>query len=569
MPSQEPTAASSRGASADYVVLALLAFCFLWNALYYSPYLVDDAFISLRYGWNLAAGEGLAYNPGEPVEGFSNFLWVLIQAAIFALGLPPITTLKLIGVSAGLGTLVASYALARRLFADLPGARLATGMSVGLLAFNTSVAVWSQAGLETVLLAFWIVTMCLRYEIELTQERPRPWSALLFGLAWMTRPEVPIYGLYFVVRRLVDLRARPLGRPDGLWLTAAAAVIVPYEAWGLWYFGQLLPTTHVAKVGESGLESLTNTRMLRQPSLAKFLTRQGVGFPALIALGITGCIVGRRRLPPVLWLVPLCGLVFVVYAKGDWMPRHRFFVPFLPVLCLTIGYGAAALREASRRLAAGPAVVAAILALLAADYTRVQLFAGEPGGWEDRANRDSKLPKQPRGLWFFDVPGQLGYREWPLENSALFLLANVPAGETVVMRDIGFPGFLGMNRIWDTAGLVTPTAARARRDRSDEMAEEMFAELLELRPAFFRLVLPSERSRHINWRIHEWLEGDPRASALYRRVRPRGEIKPSTTLVVYRRKGLVVPSYPERLAEALVRLPEYTRRARERLEDSP
>jgi arabinofuranosyltransferase len=40
-------------------------------------WLTDDAFISFRYARNLVEGHGLVYNPGERVEGYSNFLWTL------------------------------------------------------------------------------------------------------------------------------------------------------------------------------------------------------------------------------------------------------------------------------------------------------------------------------------------------------------------------------------------------------------------------------------------------------------------------------------------------------------
>ena len=43
---------------------------------------IDDAFISFpsRYAQNLAAGNGLVFNVGERVEGYTNFLWVILLA---------------------------------------------------------------------------------------------------------------------------------------------------------------------------------------------------------------------------------------------------------------------------------------------------------------------------------------------------------------------------------------------------------------------------------------------------------------------------------------------------------
>src|SRR5262245_65923196 len=54
------------------------------------PVTVDDAFISYRYADMLVRGEGLVYNAGERVEGYSNFLWVLIAALAISLGLDPL-----------------------------------------------------------------------------------------------------------------------------------------------------------------------------------------------------------------------------------------------------------------------------------------------------------------------------------------------------------------------------------------------------------------------------------------------------------------------------------------------
>ena len=48
----------------------------------------EDAFISFRFAYNLAHGAGLRFNLGEhvPVEGYSNFLWVLWSGLIEFLG---------------------------------------------------------------------------------------------------------------------------------------------------------------------------------------------------------------------------------------------------------------------------------------------------------------------------------------------------------------------------------------------------------------------------------------------------------------------------------------------------
>ena len=63
------------------VALALL----LLHAFRYD-FVADDAFITARYVRNLLAGEGLVYNPGERVEGFTSPLWAASLALLGALG---------------------------------------------------------------------------------------------------------------------------------------------------------------------------------------------------------------------------------------------------------------------------------------------------------------------------------------------------------------------------------------------------------------------------------------------------------------------------------------------------
>ena len=56
------------------------------HAWYFDP-VADDAYISLRYLESWLRGEGLVFNPGERVLGFSNALWVLALAPFGLAGL--------------------------------------------------------------------------------------------------------------------------------------------------------------------------------------------------------------------------------------------------------------------------------------------------------------------------------------------------------------------------------------------------------------------------------------------------------------------------------------------------
>ena len=62
-----------------FFVLFLLFFSYLFvSRCVELNFIQDDAYTSLRYAKNFAEGKGLVFNEGEKVEGYTNFLWVLI-----------------------------------------------------------------------------------------------------------------------------------------------------------------------------------------------------------------------------------------------------------------------------------------------------------------------------------------------------------------------------------------------------------------------------------------------------------------------------------------------------------
>ncbi len=91
--------------------LAVILTCLPWLALLgwlaaVSWFLTDDAFINFRYVRNLLEGHGLVFNPGERVEGYSNFLWTLELAFIWrTLGIPPEAAAPWLSVAFTAGTI--------------------------------------------------------------------------------------------------------------------------------------------------------------------------------------------------------------------------------------------------------------------------------------------------------------------------------------------------------------------------------------------------------------------------------------------------------------------------------
>ncbi len=129
-------------------------------------------------------------------------------------------------------------------------------------------------------------------------------------------------------------------------------------------------------------------------------------------------------------------------------------------------------------------------------------------------------------------------------------------------RAQSFVGFLTDNPIWDLAGLITPSVARARHDRGEEAQRLMCEELLALQPAYILLRWRSGPLAVVPKRIDQCLQDDPRTKVLYRR---RGG-GPLSDRIIYTRKKMARVDLEERVDAAIRGFPEYKLRARELLD---
>jgi len=234
----------SKGARAGswVSVVAVLCLCYACLVSLTWPYTMDDAYISLRYAAHLARGLGLTWNPGgEPVEGYSNFLWVLWMALASKIAPDPMVLTKLLGAALGLGTIVLLGREGRAVVGEdgyglLPSA---------FLALSPMFAFWAASGIEMPAFALALL---------LAWRWMRQGRTLLMGTAWaaaaLLRPEgVFLMGagilvfLGFALRRADRRAARCLALGAAITLLPVAA----YTGWRLVHFGTFFPNTVLAK----------------------------------------------------------------------------------------------------------------------------------------------------------------------------------------------------------------------------------------------------------------------------------------------------------------------------------
>ena len=146
----------------------------------YLKFIQDDAYITFRYVANYLNGDGLVFNIGERIEGFTNFGWTIYILLWGSLGFDYIAMAAYSGLIFGGLSLFLIFVIARDLFG--PDDRWFSLLALFLVAVNFSFAYWSPAGLETA--AFTLLTL-LSIRLYFWQLRcPWPSGSDLRALCW-------------------------------------------------------------------------------------------------------------------------------------------------------------------------------------------------------------------------------------------------------------------------------------------------------------------------------------------------------------------------------------------------
>jgi hypothetical protein len=427
------------------IILPVLWLLYLLNVLYWEDSTVDDAFISYRYSENLARGEGLTYNPGERVEGYSNFLWVLLHVLPSRLGLELIPVSRWLSIIAGM-ILLAVVILSLR---NNAGSPTLCGIMAGIyLSLNPFIGMWTMAGLETV----WY-SMLLTTGIFLLLEGKSLgwylWSAILLGLACLTRPE----GIFIVAslglsQILIAFSDRMVSRRQIAWGSVLVGLLGLFYIWRYLYYGELVPNTYYAKIGSqvSGLWREAGYIYVRQ-----FFLTSGWSFGLFILVGTSLSL--RLHFRKALgWLLPsLAGLYFGYHANGDWMPNFRLLVPIIPVLVILATRGFIYWREKLIRPGRLYSFRGLIPPFLAGGLLCLSLFRIYPLE-SVQVSLISGVKKKSSLLAYIGDRKNTGYNIY--RGAPEPALYHVRPGETIFLGDIGVVGYITNCTIVDANGLV-------------------------------------------------------------------------------------------------------------------
>ena len=449
------------------LVSLAVGFALVWDRLA----LFDDAYISLRYARNLTEGHGLVWNLGEPVEGYTNFLWTVLLA-----GLIRLTSVEapLLAIGASLVVFACNLGATASISRRLNGPNWFP-LAVPLLALHPVFVAYGSTGMET---GFCALLVLLQARALLEDGHRAVFLAGLAGIAaTLTRPD---HGLFYAVgsgvvgvevllrlRRDRDLLAaiKTVGA-----YSAPFAIYLAYLAWKLDFYGAILPNTYWAKSADQAWWS----QGARYTALFWFGT--GAWIPAVLAAVAAFWPGDRARVrfgAFTLGAVVLYDL-YVMKVGGDFM-FGRFFVSLLPLVLLSAGSLMARLTPMRAALACG---------LLLASTQGLDLFEGseERSGIVDENAYWRVEQLRPEVV--------LGSEHYKLGRFFRDELVSRGLQPTIGTGGIGQLGFYSRLPIIDSRGLTDPVVAKQplkQRTRPGHEKKAPRAYLLERQVRFLRL----------------------------------------------------------------------------------
>jgi hypothetical protein len=473
---------SRRGLITFALVTALVGLWYSW----YTDQVWEDALITLRHGENLLQGEGLVYNPGERVHGFTSPINVLLLTLckLVTPGPSYAATFWLYRVFTIVAFAGGGVFLLRALANLVPRWTPALWFAGLVYMFDLKSVAFSANGMETgfmLALVGWAMYLLTLRSPDVWMARGLCWA----GLMW-TRPD----GCVFIaVLSLVELLFLCQGRRWPFLQSFAksaglmAMLYSPWILWAWWYYGSPIPHTVIAK---ANVEFGPVDQVLRMfdelfPSTFKKAATafrpihfpEDPGNPWLPSLGWTRVISGLTK------VVGVVALLYWMFPVPDRFGR-AFSFGFL-LLCLYLSYLPIAY----------PWYFPPVMMLgLAALVRGVTTFVSSSTRWAATGIDPVWWRRLVITILVLLVLGQIGVfgiaaqeeqiRQEVVENECramvgAYIKEHGKPGDTVYLEPLGYVGYYSGMRMMDFPGLVSPKVVRIRREEAEKAEDKDLA----------------------------------------------------------------------------------------------
>jgi hypothetical protein len=246
--SKEPT--KIYGKYISYILFSVTILTAFYSA-YKLHWLCDDAFITFRYSLNLSKGLGPVYNSGEAVEGYTNFLWMILISSGISMGVSPERFSQGLGLLSFILNLVLLFFAGKKIQEIKIGKeRIYVPLSMICFSVQYHARVYATSGLETSFFSFLLlfgILVLFFYRNQLSL-----WIGFTsLTLLCMTRPDgLLFYGLaslFYLVFRNNDSSFKSIVFKNLSIHIPFIIIYIPYFYWRYQFYGYLWPNTFYAK----------------------------------------------------------------------------------------------------------------------------------------------------------------------------------------------------------------------------------------------------------------------------------------------------------------------------------
>lgn len=272
--------------------------------------LFDDAMISMRYAWNMVHGNGLVWNTGDYVQGYSNLLWTLLIAPVNLLD-KPLAALPVQIAGVGIMLAIAFYtkSIAKLFSSDCVVAYLSFCCALSYY----PLVYWSLMGMETGFLCL-MVLLGAYY----TLQNRAMLAALFMCLAFLTRSDSIVFAIPMFCYCFKWEAVCAYG------LVAACLLLFQFG-----YYGDWLPNTYTLKLtGMSFQDRIINGWGFIHP----FLRYTG----PVMAAALIGLNRKHLKKQALLWSLIISAILYQVYVGGDPWAYWRIMSPVMPLLFILL-----------------------------------------------------------------------------------------------------------------------------------------------------------------------------------------------------------------------------------------
>lgn len=231
-----------------YLLALLLVIGYCTESYYiftFNSHPCEDAYITYRFAKNLAEGNGPVFNAGDRVEGYSNFLWMVLIAGAYRLGFDMPGFSRFVCWLSNTLTFFLLWLIPFRFF-SLRGLSILVAPALYVLFLPLQYI--ATSGLETAPYTA-LIALCT-LTILWAENRPLPFAAasILLLLIALTRPEGILMFVFFAA--YLELYSLIKKEPLRPYIPGLIIIIAGYSLFLLWrfsYYHALVPNTYYAK----------------------------------------------------------------------------------------------------------------------------------------------------------------------------------------------------------------------------------------------------------------------------------------------------------------------------------